>query len=140
MNRHERRARLSRARRETDQWQWQDRPEATAWFPHAHWGPCIRCCASPLYAVMVFKRLCEWGLVEHIAIRRHDKSAHIPFGHKQRIKNEFAGPGRVAVEVYPPEAELVDSANMFHLWVLPEAMRLPFSLKEHGAADDRRIG
>ena len=44
----------------------------------------------------------------------------------QRIKNELAGPDATAVEVYPPEAEVVDAAPMYHLWVLPAP--LPFSL------------
>lgn len=45
-----------------------------------------------------------------------------------RIKNELAGPDATAVEVYPPAAEVVDQADMYHLWVLPGP--LPFSLKE----------
>lgn len=44
----------------------------------------------------------------------------------QRIKCELAGETTTAVEVYPPSDEVVDEANMFHIWVLPEA--LPFSL------------
>jgi hypothetical protein len=47
----------------------------------------------------------------------------------QRIKNELVGPERVAVEVFPPVSELVDQANIAHLWVLPEGFALPFSLK-----------
>jgi len=37
----------------------------------------------------------------------------------QRIKDELAGPDATAVEVYPPHAEIVDGADMFHIWVLP---------------------
>ena len=44
----------------------------------------------------------------------------------QRIKNEIAGEGATAVEVYPPQGEVVDEADMFHIWVLPAP--LPFSL------------
>jgi len=44
----------------------------------------------------------------------------------QRIKDELAGPEATAVEVYPPRSELVDEADMFHIWVLPG--RLQFSL------------
>jgi hypothetical protein len=44
----------------------------------------------------------------------------------QRIKDEIAGPEATAVEVYPPQAEIVDDADMYHLWVLPAP--LPFSL------------
>lgn len=44
----------------------------------------------------------------------------------QRIKDELAGKDRTAVEVYPPRDEIVDGADMFHIWVLPEG--LPFGL------------
>ncbi|MFK4259076.1 DUF7694 domain-containing protein [Agrobacterium tumefaciens] len=44
----------------------------------------------------------------------------------QRIKDEIVGPEATAVEVYPPRAEIVDDADMYHLWVLPAP--LPFSL------------
>ncbi len=43
----------------------------------------------------------------------------------QRIKNELAGESATAVEVYPPQAEVVDGADMFHIWVVAA---LPFSL------------
>jgi len=44
----------------------------------------------------------------------------------QRIKDELAGEDATAVEVYPPHDEIVDGADMFHIWVLPD--RLPFGL------------
>lgn len=44
----------------------------------------------------------------------------------QRIKNELAGEEATAVEVYPPQHEVVDGADMFHIWVMPAP--LPFSL------------
>ncbi|MEM8976289.1 MAG: hypothetical protein AAGD43_29845 [Pseudomonadota bacterium] len=44
----------------------------------------------------------------------------------QRIKNELAGERATAVEVYPPQAEVIDEAEMFHIWVLYGP--LPFSL------------
>jgi hypothetical protein len=46
----------------------------------------------------------------------------------QRIKDEIAGEAATAVEVYPPHREIIDGADMFHIFVLPE--RLPFSLWE----------
>jgi hypothetical protein len=36
----------------------------------------------------------------------------------QRIKNEIAGEDATAVEVYPPQTEVVDGADMFHIWVV----------------------
>lgn len=44
----------------------------------------------------------------------------------QRIKDELAGKEATAVEVYPPHDEIVDGADMYHLWVLFQP--LPFSL------------
>lgn len=44
----------------------------------------------------------------------------------QRIKDELAGVDATAIEVYPPKAEVIDQADMFHIWVLPG--KLPFGL------------
>ena len=45
----------------------------------------------------------------------------------QRIKNECLGEDVWCVEVYPPQADVVDVANMRHLWPLdePPATRFP---------------
>jgi hypothetical protein len=51
----------------------------------------------------------------------------------QRIKDELAGAGATAVEVYPPRSKVVDEANMYHLWVLPAG--LPFGLATRSALD-----
>lgn len=45
----------------------------------------------------------------------------------QRLKAEAGYGDREAVEVYPPDADLVDVAAIRHLWVLPEGERMPFS-------------
>jgi hypothetical protein len=50
----------------------------------------------------------------------------------QRIKDELAGPSATAVEVYPPRGEIVDEADMYHLWVLTEP--LPFTIFERRIA------
>ncbi|EHK57726.1 hypothetical protein MAXJ12_08384 [Mesorhizobium alhagi CCNWXJ12-2] len=44
----------------------------------------------------------------------------------QRIKNELGSETATAVEVYPPQSEVVDGADMFHIWLLPKP--LSFSL------------
>lgn len=51
----------------------------------------------------------------------------------QRIKDEIACPGATAIEIYPPAAEVVDEADMFHLWVLDGP--LPFTI--FGPGDGR---
>lgn len=50
----------------------------------------------------------------------------------QRIKNELAGESATAIEVYPPQAEVVDDADAYHLWVLPAP--LGFTLAKRAAA------
>jgi hypothetical protein len=83
-----------------------------------------------LYSVQVSELLTEAGSVVHLWIRRHDESTTRSWSELQRIKDELVGRDRTAVEVFPPADEVVDQANMFHLWVLPAHLRLPFSLKD----------
>lgn len=80
------------------------------------------------YAVMTRKVQTDWGEVIHACIRNTDNS-DIPWSEKQRIKNELLGEERTAIEVFPAVSDLVDEANMYHLWILPAGMRLPFGLK-----------
>lgn len=79
------------------------------------------------YVAMMRNIDTSWGTVEHVCIRNVDNT-DIPWAEKQRIKNELIGDERIAIEVFPKVSELVDDANMYHLWVLPEDMKLPFSL------------
>lgn len=39
---------------------------------------------------------------------------------------------RVAIEVFPSQDQLVDEANVYHLWVLPKEVQLPFGLHFSG--------
>lgn len=80
------------------------------------------------YSVQISDVATDWGLVIHLWIRRHDGEMVRSWSDMQRIKNELVGPERVAVEVFPPVDELVDQANLAHLWVLPEGFSLPFGL------------
>lgn len=81
------------------------------------------------YAVMSRTIQTEWGLMDHVCIRNKDNT-DISWLHKQTIKNELYGEERTAIEVFPAVSDLVDEANMYHLWILPKGMKLPFSLKE----------
>lgn len=83
---------------------------------------------SSKYVVMIRSVETEWGSVEHACIRNAE-STDISWAEKQRIKNEIFGKETIAIEVFPKESLLVDEANMYHIWVLPENMNLPFGLK-----------
>jgi hypothetical protein len=40
----------------------------------------------------------------------------------QRIKDELGGSEKTAIEVYPPATQIVDGADMFHIWILTEPL------------------
>lgn len=85
-----------------------------------------------LYAVMIRPFVDENGdEVIHLAIRTLSQ-LEPPWRDMQRIKNEVCGAEATAVQVMPPESELVDEADMYHMWVL--SSRLPFTLAYSRAA------
>jgi hypothetical protein len=64
----------------------------------------------------------------HLSVHRHDRRVMRDWRHLQQIKNEVAGPERWAYETFPAESELGDTANEYHLYVLAEGDRPPFTL------------
>lgn len=86
------------------------------------------CYLNNRYSIQISDDETSWGTVVHLWIRRHVDGMPRSWSDLQRIKNEIVGEERVAVEVFPPEFELTDEADMSHLWVLPENFNLPFSL------------
>jgi|GEM_PF-2284591 hypothetical protein len=95
-----------------------------------------RACLNLVYSVQFFERASEWGTIAHLLIRRHDQGLDFPWAELQRIKDELCGPECVAVEVFPPQSQLVDDANCRHLWVLPDGFTLPFGLHIEGWKHD----
>jgi hypothetical protein len=55
-------------------------------------------------------------LIWHLSIKRNDKEPIHDWRDLQAIKNWICGPETEAMEIYPAESRLVDSANQFHLW------------------------
>jgi hypothetical protein len=80
-----------------------------------------------LYVVIV-KPLDGGGT--HLSIRRQDRAACRDWRHFQQIKNQLCGAEREAIELYPAESRVVDTANQFHLWVMPECVQLPIGWTE----------
>jgi hypothetical protein len=79
------------------------------------------------------------GAVMHLSIRRADRRAARDWRDFQRIKNDIAGPGTEAVELFPAEDRLVDTANQYHLWCMPPGVRLPFGFAERSVLDADEI-
>ena len=65
----------------------------------------------------------------HLSIKRLDQQPIHDWRDLQRIKNELVGPECEAVELYPAESRLVDTANQFHLWADADpTFRFPIGL------------
>ncbi len=88
----------------------------------------------------------EFGNIEHVTITRKndgkltvDGSAGYSWAEKQEIKDELFGKNRTAIEVYPTEDRLIDTADVYHLWVFDKKYRLPFGIhpKEYKPAVNR---
>jgi hypothetical protein len=64
-------------------------------------------------------------------ISRKDEKPCENWRHFQQIKNELVGPEFEAVELYPAETRLVDTANQYHLWVYADPnYRFPFGFQK----------
>jgi len=63
----------------------------------------------------------------HLSIKRIDRAPLHDWRELQQIKNELVGPEYEAVELYPAESRVVDTANQYHLWVIIKpGIRFPF--------------
>lgn len=69
-----------------------------------------------------------FGLVTHLWIRDMASSTHWPWYFLQTIKDLVCGAECQAIEIFPRESDLVDAANMRHLWVFEEYYTLPFGI------------
>jgi hypothetical protein len=67
----------------------------------------------------------ENGDVQELSIRREDRRAVHDWRDFQRIKTEIAGAHVEAVELYPDEDRLMDTANQYYLYCLPPGERFP---------------
>ncbi|MCB1423191.1 MAG: hypothetical protein KDJ69_12145 [Nitratireductor sp.] len=83
---------------------------------------------------------------DHLSIKRVDRAPVHDWRDLQAIKNKLYGPEYEAVELYPAESRLGDTANQYHLWVLVDESgdpvqipvgwfgdRLVLSTSSHGA-------
>ena len=90
---------------------------------------------NDIYIVMVFRgKQADWqihdkelkGQMTYLSIKNRDKTAIHDWRHLQEIKNELVGSDCEAVEIYPNEDRLVDTANQYHLFVFPKDYKIPF--------------
>lgn len=107
---------------------WEKRPSPKELRQGSGWlGELDRVWVNDKYCVMARSIITEWGRVDHACIR-NVSSTDIPWRDKQKIKNELWGEEYTAIEVFPAQSELVDEANMYHMWIFKD-YKLPFTLK-----------
>ena len=86
-----------------------------------------------IYQVYVYRNMKaeDWPDLIWLSIKRRDKEPIHDWRHLQRIKNEIIGSEHEAIELYPAESRLVDTANQYHLWVIAkEGIKFPFGWPE----------
>jgi hypothetical protein len=86
------------------------------------------------YATQLLETITPLGVVQHLRIWRCDgKEITGGWDVLQALKNEALGEHTLAVEVFPPERDLVDEVPHRHLWVLPGGWAtLPVNLMRSG--------
>jgi len=86
------------------------------------------------YAAQVVVSYTSLGPVNHLKVRCHDGGInHLTWDELMVIKNEMLGEDACAIELFSREGDVVNEANIRHLWELPEGV-LPdnFGLKRVG--------
>ena len=116
---------------------------------HGQWTPEMdRCWTCKENGTIVCSRLIrtKWGNVEHVTITKHnnglptmDGSGDLSWSEKYQIKNELFGENRVAIEIFPKADKLIDTCDVYHLWVFDKKFEMPFGIhpKEYTKAVNR---
>lgn len=71
-----------------------------------------------------------FGRILWLSIKRRDKRPIHDWRDLQRIKNELVGPEYEAIEIYPAESRLHDTANQFHLWLFFDGYKIPIGFAD----------
>ncbi len=75
------------------------------------------------YTAQVVLTCTPLGPVNHLKVRRHDgRTNHLTWDELMMIKNEMLGEDALAVEIFPRNCDVVNEANVRHLWELPEGV------------------
>lgn len=74
----------------------------------------------------------QFGNVEHVTLSRGagtvDGSGGFTWAEKMEIKNTLFGENRFAIEVFPKQKNLVDTMDVYHLWVFDKKVEMPFGI------------
>lgn len=67
--------------------------------------------------------------IRHLAFRTATGAMLNRFYDLMSIKNQICGEDCVAVQVYPKDSEIVDDADMTHIFCFPKGFNLPLTLR-----------
>jgi len=84
--------------------------------------------SHPDYIVEKYRLSVHPDLEFRLVVKRCDKQPIRDWRALQDIKNAIVGEEREALEIYPPESEVTDTGNLYHLWVLREGCTLAVAL------------
>lgn len=68
--------------------------------------------------------------VKHLSINTRDRSPMRNWRHLQQAKNEVCGELWTGIEIFPPEDQLTDTANQYHLFCFPPDFKVGGFTKE----------
>jgi hypothetical protein len=139
MNRHARRAKAALMRQQAAEW-----PERLVEIPEAQWPPSPPGHARPIqlwrsrhYLLQVFAQEPYQGsAARRLSVCRTtiqtdgDWQQDIPWVALQRCKREAGFGDWYGFEIYPRDRDVVDVANMRHLWLLAEPLPIGWFQKE----------
>ena len=75
------------------------------------------------YSAQVVVSYTPLGPVNHLKVRRHDgRTNHLTWDELMVIKNEMLGEEALAIELFPRDRDVVNEADIRHLWELPEGV------------------
>lgn len=69
------------------------------------------------YSVERYKTMQGSPFLCRLSIKRLDKEPIRSWSILQDIKNQIVGKDRLAIEIYPRQQNVTDTANIYHLWV-----------------------
>ena len=85
-----------------------------------------------------YERKPPWPTLVHLSIRREDRRIMFDWRDMQRIKNQLLGEEKEAVQLFPAESRLVDTANQYHLWGFDsDEFRFPLGFNERQVSDKK---
>ena len=70
-----------------------------------------------------------------LSIKNHDRTTDIPWQHKQWIKNDLCGEEAEAVELFPAQSRIWNTANQYHLFVMKDNVRIPIGFDFGGPVE-----